>query len=51
MRGIDGPSLRKSATLYLDVIQHLVSGSDYADLAAVLDRSCRRTWPATTRSG
>jgi Zn-dependent metalloprotease len=40
VRGIDGPSLKKSATLYLDVIQHLVSGSDYADLAAVLDRSC-----------
>ncbi len=40
VRGIDGPSLRRSATLYLDVIQHLVSGSDYADLAAVLDRSC-----------
>ena len=40
VRGIDGPSLRKSATLYLDVIQHLVSGSDYADLGAVLDRSC-----------
>ncbi len=42
MRGIDGKSLRKSATLYLDVIQHLVSGSDYADLAAVLDHSCSR---------
>ena len=41
VRGIDGPSLKKSATLYLDVIQHLVPGSDYADLAAVLDRSCR----------
>ncbi len=40
VRGIDGPSLRKSAALYLDVIQHLVSGSDYADLGAVLDRSC-----------
>ncbi len=40
IRGIDGPSLTKSATLYLDVIQHLVSGSDYADLGAVLDRSC-----------
>jgi bacillolysin len=38
--GIDGHSLKRSATLYLDVIQHLVSGSDYADLAAVLDRSC-----------
>ena len=41
VRGIDGPSLRRSATLYLDVIQHLVSGSDFADLAAVLDHSCR----------
>jgi Zn-dependent metalloprotease len=41
VHGIDGRSLRKSATLYLDVIQHLVSGSDYADLGAVLDRSCR----------
>jgi len=40
VHGIDGPSLRKSATLYLDVIEHLVSGSDYADLGAVLDRSC-----------
>jgi bacillolysin len=40
VHGIDGKSLRKSATLYLDVIEHLVSGSDYADLAAVLDRSC-----------
>lgn len=41
VRGIDGPSLTKTATLYLDVIQHLVSGSDYADLAAVLEHSCR----------
>jgi Zn-dependent metalloprotease len=41
VRGIDGRSLQKSATLYLAVIQHLVSGSDYADLAAVLDQSCR----------
>jgi Zn-dependent metalloprotease len=41
VHGIDGKSLTKSATLYLDVIQHLVSGSDFADLAAVLDRSCR----------
>jgi bacillolysin len=40
VHGIDGARLTKSATLYLDVIQHLVSGSDYADLAAVLDRSC-----------
>jgi len=41
VHGIDGPALKKSATLYLDVIQHLVSGSDYRDLAGVLDRSCR----------
>ncbi len=41
VHGIDGQSLRQSATLYLDVIQHLVSGSDYADLGVVLDRSCR----------
>jgi hypothetical protein len=40
VHGIDGASLKKSATLYLDVIQHLVSGSDYADLAAVLGHSC-----------
>ncbi len=40
VRGIDGPSLTRSATLYLDVIQHLVSGSDFADLGAVLDDSC-----------
>jgi Zn-dependent metalloprotease len=38
--GIDGARLTKTATLYLAVIQHLVSGSDYADLAAVLDQSC-----------
>ena len=41
VHGIDGKKLGKSAALYLDVIQHLVSGSDYADLAAVLDGSCR----------
>ena len=46
--GIDAAALRKSATLYLDVIQHLVSGSDYADLAAVLDRAVT-PWPATGR--
>ena len=40
VHGIDGRSLTKSATLYLDVIEHLVSGSDYADLGAVLVRSC-----------
>jgi bacillolysin len=40
IRGIDGAKLTKTATLYLSVIQHLVSGSDYADLAAVLQQSC-----------
>ena len=45
VHGIDGPSLKKSATLYLDVIQHLVSGSDYADLAAVLDQQLSRPGP------
>jgi Zn-dependent metalloprotease len=50
VRGIDGPSLRKSATLYLDVIQHLVSGSDFADLGAVSTAAATR-WSATTRSG
>jgi hypothetical protein len=40
VRGIDGRSFTKSATLYLDVIEHLVSGSDYADLAGVLDHTC-----------
>ncbi|HEX3223731.1 MAG TPA: M4 family metallopeptidase [Nocardioides sp.] len=40
VHGIDGASLKKTATLYFAVIQHLVSGSDYADLAAVLDQSC-----------
>jgi Zn-dependent metalloprotease len=38
--GIDGARLTRSATLYLSVIQHLVSGSDYADLASVLEQSC-----------
>lgn len=41
VHGIDGKQLGKSARLYLAVIQHLVPGSDYADLAAVLDSSCR----------
>ena len=40
IKGIDGAKLGKTATLYLAVIQHLVSGSDYADLAAVLEQSC-----------
>jgi hypothetical protein len=40
VHGIDNGSLTRSATLYLDVIQHLVPGSDYADLAAVLDAGC-----------
>jgi bacillolysin len=40
--GIDGadPNLTKTAKLYLLVIQSLSSGSDYADLANVLDQSC-----------
>jgi Zn-dependent metalloprotease len=40
VHGIDGKGLGRSARLYLAVIQHLVSGSDYRDLAAVLDSSC-----------
>ncbi|WP_151082086.1 M4 family metallopeptidase [Nocardioides cynanchi] len=40
IHGMDGPGLAKTATLYLAVIQHLVSGSDYADLAEVLEQSC-----------
>ncbi|WP_395691639.1 M4 family metallopeptidase [Nocardioides sp.] len=41
--GIDGADagLTKTATLYLDAIESLTSGSDYADLAAVLDQSCQ----------
>jgi len=41
--GIDAgdPTLTKSATLYLDVIQHLVSGSQYDDLGRVLVQSCQ----------
>jgi len=42
VHGIDrGTRLTKTATLALSVIQHLVSGSDYADLAAQLEQSCR----------
>ena len=41
IHGIDDRSLKRSATLALFVIQHLVSGSDYADLAGVLDHGCR----------
>ncbi len=42
LQGIDAgdPTLTKTATLALGVIQHLVPGSDYADLAAVLDQTC-----------
>jgi Zn-dependent metalloprotease len=40
VHGIDGKRLGKSAHLYLAVIQHLVAGSDYADLASVLVTSC-----------
>ncbi len=41
--GIDGADagLSKTAKLYLDVIQSLTSGSDYADLARVLEQSCQ----------
>ena len=40
--GIDAgdPRLTKTATLYLDVIRSLSSGSDYADLGRVLSQSC-----------
>ena len=40
--GIDTDAgLTKTATLYLEVIQTLTSGSDYANLATVLDQSCQ----------
>ncbi len=41
--GIDGADagLTKTARLYLAAIQGLTSGSDYADLARVLDQSCQ----------
>jgi Zn-dependent metalloprotease len=40
--GIDGSDtmLTKTSTLYLDVIESLSSGADYADLAAQLQQSC-----------
>ncbi|MER7608131.1 M4 family metallopeptidase [Nocardioides sp. NPDC127503] len=40
--GIDGadPTLQKTATLYLYAIQHLVSGSQYADLRRTLANGC-----------
>ncbi|HET7432467.1 MAG TPA: M4 family metallopeptidase [Nocardioides sp.] len=38
--GIDDASLDQTAALYLSVMQHLVSGSDWADLAGVLEQSC-----------
>lgn len=43
MTGIDlgDPRLTQTAVLYYDVIRSLVSGSDYADLADVLDQSCQ----------
>lgn len=43
VRGIDegDPTLTKTATLYLLVLQTLSSGSGYADLADVLDQSCQ----------
>ena len=40
--------LSKTAKLYLDVIQSLTSGSDYADLARVLDQSCQDLLAAGT---
>ncbi len=47
--GIDaGPLLTKTAKLYLNVIQSLTSGSDYADLARVLDQSCQDLLAAGT---
>jgi hypothetical protein len=41
--GIDGgdTKLTKTATLYLDVVESLPSGADYATLAAQLDQSCQ----------
>ncbi|MDH2416397.1 M4 family metallopeptidase [Nocardioides sp. CER19] len=41
--GIDAgdPQLTKTATLYADVTMKLSSGSDYADLAGVLEQSCQ----------
>lgn len=40
--GIDvgDPGLTKTGRLYLDVIQRASSGTDYADLALLLDQSC-----------
>jgi Zn-dependent metalloprotease len=40
--GIDGgdTTLSKTAALYYDVIQRLTSGSDYANLADVLEQTC-----------
>lgn len=40
--GIDAgdPTLQKTATLYLYAIQHLVSGSQYADLGRTLSNGC-----------
>lgn len=40
--GIDSgdPTLTKTATLYLDVMQRLVSGAEYADLGRVLVATC-----------
>lgn len=44
INGIDGAdqSLTKTATLYLQAIPMLASGSDYADLALVLDQACQQ---------
>ena len=48
--GIDvgQPLLTKTAKLYLNVIQSLTSGSDYADLARVLDQGCQDLLAAGT---
>lgn len=48
--GIDAadPRLTKTATLYMYVIQHLVSGSQYADLGRVLVQGCQSLAAAGT---
>jgi bacillolysin len=38
--GIDDATLTKTAYLYLWVMEHLGSGSDFADLAATLEQGC-----------
>ncbi len=48
--GIDAadPTLTKTATLYLETIQRLTSGSEYDDLARVLQQSCADLAAAST---